>query len=353
MHAAARAICAYLSWYVFWRVEQYLALACILFIVVVVPGETRLAAGKAEAPADTGFPGFSQAETAPEPSAPEPEVLPAKRFTAGDFVGSDPGPGHRLLPARDFTAESVAGTDPAPGFRALPIGPPGVLNPPEYPPEPKGKKGAALSQSTPLRSGSRAGRMVALTFDDGPFPMWTEKYMQVLAREKVNATFFLVGSQVKEHPELASALVSAGHEVASHSWRHARLARMKKEDEVVSDLREANTALEKATGKPVKLFRPPYGDWNPALLQLANGLGLKVVTWNVDPRDWTNPERGKLVGHILEKTEPGSIIVLHEGRPNTLAALPEIIAGLRRKGLELVTISSLISSKENEENIAK
>ncbi|WP_258360080.1 polysaccharide deacetylase family protein [Moorella sulfitireducens (nom. illeg.)] len=197
----------------------------------------------------------------------------------------------------------------------------------------------------PLRQVPEAGRRVALTFDDGPFPQWTERYLAVLAATGTRATFFMVGRQAETYPELVRAVMEGGHEIASHSWRHANLGKVTRA-EAETDLRQAAAVLEKISEQQVKYFRPPYGAMGAELLAAAAGLGTPAVTWSVDPRDWSNPGPGVIVRHVLANVRDGSIILLHEGHPGTLAALPLLIKGLQEKGYELVTISGLIAGDE-------
>ncbi|MBC7324454.1 MAG: polysaccharide deacetylase family protein, partial [Moorella sp. (in: Bacteria)] len=202
--------------------------------------------------------------------------------------------------------------------------------------------------SQPLRQVPGAGRRVALTFDDGPFPGWTERYLTALAASKTKATFFVVGRQSETYPELVKAVLAAGHEVASHSWRHANLGQASR-TEAEADLDRAAKILEAISGRPVKYFRPPYGAIGPGLLAAAAALGTRTVTWSIDPRDWSNPGPGAIVRHVLAHVREGSIILLHEGHPGTLAALPLLIKELRDKGYEPVTLSELIAGSENNE----
>ncbi|PRR76178.1 polysaccharide deacetylase family protein [Neomoorella humiferrea] len=236
-------------------------------------------------------------------------------------------------------------------MEALPeTSPPGLSNGPEglkpYPTETHPAE--RVEPSRPLRQVPNAGRRVALTFDDGPFPRWTERYLAVLAATKTPATFFLVGRQAQAFPQLVQAVLTGGHEVASHSWRHANLSKVPFK-EAQADLRQAAFVLEEISGGQIKYFRPPYGALSDDLLTAATELKLKTVTWNIDPRDWSNPGPDAIVKNVMNNVRDGSIILLHEGHPGTLAALPLLVKRLREKGYELVTVSELMAAGGMEE----
>jgi peptidoglycan/xylan/chitin deacetylase (PgdA/CDA1 family)/sulfur carrier protein ThiS len=189
-----------------------------------------------------------------------------------------------------------------------------------------------------------AERTVALTFDDGPWPGSTRRILRVLARLHVPATFFTVGEQVERYPELVRLEARLGMAVGSHSWSHpyrtpfADLPRARLRAEVV----RGEEAL-RAAGVEPQLFRPPGGSYSDELVELARRRGMRLVLWSVDPADW-QPEttRKRLVRRVLRAVRPGSIVLLHDGggdRSATVKALPAIVEGIRRRGLELVALA--------------
>lgn len=183
---------------------------------------------------------------------------------------------------------------------------------------------------------------VGLSFDDGPYPVLTEEYLQVLETHQVRATFFVIGQQVKSYPAVSKKIVDQGSEIGSHSWRHAQLDKLSAE-ELKNDLTNVANEVYAATNSTVTLFRPPYGRFNDNVLAAARQLDQRAILWNVDPRDWDrNPTAQQVAQRVLEQTQPGSIILLHEGYTHTLEALPLIISKLRERGLEPVPISQLL-----------
>ena len=198
-------------------------------------------------------------------------------------------------------------------------------------------------------------KIVALTFDDGPYPPYTQELLKVLEEEKVKATFFLVGENAEKHPELVQAELKAGHEIALHSYIHRDQLKLSPE-EVRQNLEQGKATLKKISGVDVKYFRPPHGfkDWSVLQeLELAN---LEAVNWSVIPRDWTNPGADVIVTRVLEKVEPGAIVLLHDGdspkytapREQTVQATRTIIQNLRQDGYSFVTISELKQMQKSE-----
>jgi peptidoglycan/xylan/chitin deacetylase (PgdA/CDA1 family) len=193
------------------------------------------------------------------------------------------------------------------------------------------------------RGAAKAERAVALTFDDGPSPQYTRRILAVLRRLHVPATFFAVGYLADAHPELVRAELRDGMTVGNHSYTHpqvppfGRLPRRLIDAEIALGVR----SVRRAGGDPT-LFRPPGGSFSPRVIRAAQALRQRTVLWSVDPGDW---ERGitprRIVRNVLADVRPGSIVLLHDGggdRSATVAALPRIVKGIRRRGLHLVAV---------------
>jgi peptidoglycan/xylan/chitin deacetylase (PgdA/CDA1 family) len=189
-----------------------------------------------------------------------------------------------------------------------------------------------------------AGRVVALTFDDGPARS-TPAVLSVLERERVPATFFVLGSNVAGHAALLRRMLADGDAIGDHSWDHADLAAAGPHAE--SELTRTNAAIERAAGYRPCLFRAPFGATSPALVAEAGALGMLTVGWDVDPRDWSLPGPNAILHRIIASTRPGAIVLMHDGggpREQTVAALPRVIAQLRRTGYRFVTVPQLALS---------
>jgi peptidoglycan/xylan/chitin deacetylase (PgdA/CDA1 family)/glycosyltransferase involved in cell wall biosynthesis len=199
--------------------------------------------------------------------------------------------------------------------------------------------------------GQTDARVVALTFDDGPSAPATAQILGCLRRAGVPATFFLVGANVARHPALARRIVAEGHVVGNHTdrhrWRDAVL------DVRAAELDRAQVIIAAAAGVAPRYFRPPYGIHTPWQLRAARRRGLLPVQWGVEANDPHRPGAATIARRILAHVYPGAIILLHDGagagsdadRAQTVAALPAIIAGLRRRGSAIVPLPVLIGGK--------
>ena len=191
-------------------------------------------------------------------------------------------------------------------------------------------------------------KVVALTFDDGPYSPYTENLLQVLAKEQVKATFFVVAENALKQERLIKEIQAGGHEIALHSFVHKDQLKLSPEA-VKENLTKGKAALEKASGAQIKYFRPPHGfkDW--AVMQEINVAGLEAVNWSVMPKDWNNPGVEVIAQRVIEKAHPGAIVLLHDGdspkykmpRAQTVEATGVIIRELRKQGYEFKTISEL------------
>ncbi len=197
----------------------------------------------------------------------------------------------------------------------------------------------------------RAGRRVALTFDDGPDPNWTPKIADVLDAAGARATFFCIGEHVEAHPDIARRLLGGGHELGNHSFAHARTLNFRLAPAMEREVLRGETALRAVTGGSARpLYRPPVGLRNPSLARVAARLELRVVTWSLHSRDTFATDAAALAARVLARVRPGDIVLFHDGsdRPGadrrvTLAALPAILAGLRARDLDAVTVSALLA----------
>ncbi len=211
-----------------------------------------------------------------------------------------------------------------------------VQNPTEKPEE------TALPNSGIFWSVPTAGNRVALTFDDGPSKEYTLKYLDILREKQVLATFFLIGRNVQSSPSLAALIAGEGHEIANHTYDH--YLNEQSEAVIKKQILKTSTLLTEWTQQEIRYLRPPggnkYNKWHKA----AAGLNMPVVMWSVDPKDWEkNRTPAEIISGVKEQLSPGAIILLHEGKPQTLEALPFLIDELKDDGWKFVTISELLS----------
>jgi peptidoglycan/xylan/chitin deacetylase (PgdA/CDA1 family) len=175
---------------------------------------------------------------------------------------------------------------------------------------------------------------VCVTFDDGPHPELTPRLLDVLAKEGIKATFFVVGQRAEKHPEIVQRMEAEGHMVGQHSNSHPDPIQTPTL-EMHKDVRTASRVLREILGHPVSLYRPPRGKLRPADLPLIWSLQQTIVLWNVDPKDFALPSAVHLADWFASRPlRGGDLILLHDSAPHALVALPTIAAGLRRSGLQ-------------------
>jgi len=196
--------------------------------------------------------------------------------------------------------------------------------------------------------GDPTEKKIALTFDDGPNDPYTSEVLKVLQDNHVRATFFLLGKNVEANPQAARDIVAAGHAIGNHSYDHHNLV-MRTNGEVREEILKTEKAIESATGQKTDLFRPPYGEKDALTLRQTRKLGYVMIEWSVSAEDWRRPGPEKIVSNVVREVQNGAIILMHDGdktrrgdRSQTVAALPQIIAQLRQKGYEFVTIPELL-----------
>ena len=189
--------------------------------------------------------------------------------------------------------------------------------------------------------------VVALTFDDGPAPGYTEEILAILREEGVSATFFVTGQAVEENMSEAGRIVAEGHELGNHSYSHVRM--IARSPSFVQDEVERTDELIRAAGYSGDIhFRPPYGKRLIVLPYYLSRTDRTTTLFDVEPESYPEiaADAEKIAGHVLDGVSPGSIILLHvmnEHREESLRAVPGIIAGLRGRGYEFVTISELLA----------
>ena len=184
---------------------------------------------------------------------------------------------------------------------------------------------------------------IAMTFDDGPHATLTPKLLDMLAARRLKATFFIIGKNAAEYPEIMKRIVREGHELANHSWSHPNLAKMS-DEAVRAQMQKTDDAIEAAAGKRTALMRPPYGSITPRQKQwIHDEFGYKTIIWDVDPFDWRRPGAGVIRDRIVTQTQPGSIILAHDIHPGTIEAMPATFDQLTAKGFKFATVSELLA----------
>jgi peptidoglycan-N-acetylglucosamine deacetylase len=202
----------------------------------------------------------------------------------------------------------------------------------------------ALRRSLGVEDCTASGCGYALTFDDGPHVKGTPAVLEILAREHVSATFFLVGEQVRRNPALANEILAAGHGIGLHCDRHRNLLRLAPW-QVREDIARALATIEDATGRSPSLYRPPYGVLNASALRAARGRGWRTLLWSQWGRDWEKrATSSSIAARVTDGVQEGSVLLLHDADDysaegswrRTAAALPAVLETLAVRGLQPV-----------------
>ncbi len=204
---------------------------------------------------------------------------------------------------------------------------------------------SVLAYTPAITSGGTHGNEVALTFDDGPGP-YTQQLVATLDKLHVHATFFAIGEQEQYFSPGTIAEIDSGDVVGDHTETHPMMASLSPHEQY-EELFEQMARIEAVGGKRPRLFRPPYGSFDATTFKELHHLRLLMVLWSVDTSDYTLPGVSAIVHTALAGAKPGTIILMHDGggnRSETIAALPAIVRGLRKRGLQPVTVPQLLES---------
>lgn len=197
--------------------------------------------------------------------------------------------------------------------------------------------------------GAANENQVALTFDDGPDPRFTNDVLDVLNQYNVPATFFLMGSRAVAYPEIVTRIQNEGHVIGNHTYFHPNLAEESSLETLEREVSRTEDALNDIIGFRTRLFRPPYGFLYNELVEKLAEMNYFVIGWSVDSLDWQEDPPEVIASNVLDITHPGAIILMHDGadwdgdRTNTIEALKQIIPTLQEQGYEFVTVPELLN----------
>lgn len=188
-------------------------------------------------------------------------------------------------------------------------------------------------------------KQIALTFDDGPSPVYTEKVLDILKSEGVPATFFLVGSKIENYPGLLWRIEGEGHEIGNHTYYHSKASWLS-DGKIMKEINDTSQLIEKITGKKVVYFRPPHGDLSRAQRKMIEDAGYKVAYWSVNADDFYHTDYGmrtsaSISKRVLSQVRGGDIILMHDDSEQTTDSLTKIIKALKKRGYNFVKLSQL------------
>ena len=186
-------------------------------------------------------------------------------------------------------------------------------------------------------------KVVALTFDHSWGNTFTPSILDTLKQNNIKATFFIMGPWAKKYPEVAKRIMTDGHEIASHGYRHQNYGDMTREW-VKEDIEKSHALIKEITGVDAKLIRPPNGHYSKQSLQVTAEMGYQTIIWNIDSLDWKNPGRDVIVERVVKRLKPGGIILMHASDTpvQTADALPILLDKIKAQGYEIVTVGQLL-----------
>ena len=181
-------------------------------------------------------------------------------------------------------------------------------------------------------------KKIALTFDDGPHPYYTEQLLDGLKERNVKVTFFVLGKHAEEYPDLVQRMNDEGHLIGNHTYSHIQLNKQNR-DAFKEELVKTSELIESLTGQEVQYVRPPYGTWDK---KFEEELNMFPVLWTIDPLDWSSSNVAGIVQKVTAKAKENSIILMHDEYKTTVTAVFQIIAELQEEGYEFVTVDELL-----------
>ncbi|MFA5116196.1 MAG: polysaccharide deacetylase family protein [Candidatus Omnitrophota bacterium] len=194
-------------------------------------------------------------------------------------------------------------------------------------------------------------KVVALTFDDGPSPVWTPQILDELKRAGIKATFFMLGKHVAQYPDIAKRAAQEGHEIENHSYTHHGLINYKM-DQLEKEIDDTEAVIKETTGRTTKYFRPPKAWATDKEKRKIKGMGYETVLWSLNSKDWVTFHDKQIRGYILRHIRPGDIILFHDSgavfsteggdRRQTVKTIFRLAEQLKEKGYKFVTVSELL-----------
>lgn len=198
-------------------------------------------------------------------------------------------------------------------------------------------KGSIMVEKVMVEEG-KGPKKIAITFDDGPHPCYTEQLLDGLKERGVKATFFVTGEHAKLHPEIIERMSTEGHLIGNHTYSHIQLNSRNRE-EFKSEIIKTNEIINEITGEEVLYVRPPYGTWDK---KFETELNMFPVLWTVDPLDWCSSNAACIANKVVAKADENDIILLHDYYESTVTAALEIVDELKEKGYEFVTVDEIL-----------
>ncbi|MBI3978730.1 MAG: polysaccharide deacetylase family protein [Chloroflexi bacterium] len=308
-----------------WRLAQLPG--CVLLLVLALSACADARAAPARMPTATALPTAtpSPSPTATPPATPSPTATPTPSPTPPPTLSPTPSP------TSSSTATATATDTPSPTPTAAPLS----------------ARPSTRGSGREVVVGPAEGNRVAFTFDAGSGARWTPPILAALKDAGIQMTFFVTGRWAEANPDLLRQIVADGHELGNHTYSHPDLVGLI-DEEATEEIERTETIVRELTGKSTRpYFRFPFGSRDGRTLDLANRLGYISVFWTLDSADWRPALSPATVrDRVIRETTAGAIVVFHADSEQTARVLPEILRGVRARGLEITSLSSLLRSAE-------
>lgn len=197
---------------------------------------------------------------------------------------------------------------------------------------------AVYMEENYTKTKNTGNKKIAITFDDGPHPQYTEQLLQGLKERGVKATFFVTGEHAELHPDIVARMSEEGHLIGNHTYSHIQLSKANRE-EFKNQLIKTNEIISGITGKEVLYVRPPYGTWDK---KFETELNMFPVLWTVDPLDWCSDNAACVAERVVSKADENDIILLHDYYETSVTAALKIVDRLQEEGYEFVTVEEIL-----------
>lgn len=202
----------------------------------------------------------------------------------------------------------------------------------------KETEGEIQQKESVEESGVKEKPSIAITFDDGPSGRYTGRLLDGLKERNVKASFFLIGENAEENPELVERIYKEGHLIGNHTYSHVQMTHLS-EEAAVGEIERTDQVISAITGEHVAYMRPPFGAWQR---ELEVRMEVLPVLWSVDPLDWTTENVDEIVSKVVTEVEEGDIILLHDCYASSVEAALRIVDILQKEGYEFVTVDRLL-----------
>lgn len=204
---------------------------------------------------------------------------------------------------------------------------------------------AVTTRELPVYNVDTEEKVLSISFDAAWGRANTEEILNILDRYDVKTTFFLVGFWAEKHPDLVAEIAARGHEIGNHSATHPHMAQLSAA-QIRDELKKCSDLVESIIGVPTTLFRPPYGEYNDAVVRISREEGYECVQWNVDSLDWKNLGKENMIRQCTKDVNPGDIVLFHNDSKYILEALPQILEYYKQKEYRIIPVSEILLQGE-------